>query len=226
MSTEPAADTFRADMDEALSAEITSRHSYFQLKYFVIGKEPTHQARMWQCLRELKARQESLTALDLQIEETRDQLELLEIDHQETDCVLPPWGEGNVNNVRRAAVRERQLTRKMTSTKDSLARLGEQKTYLLQEARFFLESYKNLRAVEPLKNFDDLASQKEYWGEKLAQKINLKMLLQNPLDMELIETVLALPDDIPVKTQMVGRLNAIQNQLLQIKEEYRKKLGA
>jgi hypothetical protein len=52
------------------------------------------------------------------------------------------------------------------------------------------------------------------------------MLLQNPLDMELIETILVLPDDIPVKTQMVSRLNNIQNQLLQLKEEYKKKLEA
>jgi hypothetical protein len=32
---------------------------------------------------------------------------------------------------------------------------------------------------------------------------------------------LALPDDIPVKKQMVNRLNTIQTQLLEVKEEYK-----
>ena len=49
--------------------EINSRHSYFQLKYFLIGKEPTLQSKMWQCLRELKTRNESITNMDLELEE-------------------------------------------------------------------------------------------------------------------------------------------------------------
>jgi prephenate dehydrogenase len=37
---------------------LTGRHSYFQLKYFIVGKEPTPQAKIWQCLREMKARRD------------------------------------------------------------------------------------------------------------------------------------------------------------------------
>ena len=55
-------------MDDLLKNEVVQRHSYFQLKYFLIGKEPTNQAKMWQCLRELKTRRQSLKAISLEIE--------------------------------------------------------------------------------------------------------------------------------------------------------------
>lgn len=221
-----------ANIDEVLKAEIASRHSYFQLKYFVIGKEPTTQAKLWQCLRELKARRESLTALDMEIADTKDRIELLAMDVKEYEYSAPSedmqyeeeW-EREHNN-RRYEIRGRQLDRKLTAAKEALAQLEDKRKWLLQEAHFFYESYMNLEKLEPLKDFDDLDAQKQYWGERLAQKINLKMLLQSPLDIEMIETIIALPDDIPVKKQMIGRLNTIQDQLLQLKQEYKKKLGA
>lgn len=220
-------------MDEVLKREITSRHSFFQLKYFVIGKEPTYQAKMWQCLRELKARKDSLTAIDFEIENTKDNIELLEIQIEEHNTILPPWNTENLQGAdyshpddRKHAIKIRQLERHLKSTEHSLVQLEERKKWLLQEAQFFLEFYKSLEKVEALKDFDDLDAQKEYWGEKLSQKINLKMLMQSPLDIEMIETIIALPDDIPVKKQIVGRLNTMQDQLLQLKEEYRKKLDS
>jgi hypothetical protein len=231
MSTEIKPETFMNQLDEVLKAEVAQRHSYFQLKYFVIGKEPTHQARMWQCLRELKSRREALTALDFEIEEAKDNLELSNMQVTEWESKKPgrsvtATDQENNFDQRRYEINMRKLGRQVAAGTANLAQLEERKVWLLQEATFFLESYKNLEKVAPLKHFDDIDAQKEYWGEKLGQKINLKMLLQNPLDMELIETVIALPDDIPVKKQMVGRLNSVQNQLLQLKEEYRKKLGA
>ena len=67
--------------------ELSSRHSYFQLQYFLIGKEPTNQSKMWQCLRELKSRKDNLESIDLQIEEEKDNLEfqklsLLELENE------------------------------------------------------------------------------------------------------------------------------------------------
>ena len=54
-----------AQLDEVLKNEPVNRHSYVQLKYFLIGKEPTIQAKMWQCIKELKTRRDSLNALEL-----------------------------------------------------------------------------------------------------------------------------------------------------------------
>lgn len=222
---EVEAASFMTDIDKVLEAEVAQRHSFFQLKYFVIGKEPTHQSRMWQCLRELKARREALAALELEIEEGHDNLDLSEMQYDEyinTDDVVnrEKYAE------RRRHIMGRKLLRQIKAAKNNLVQLEEKKKWLLQEAQFFLESFKNLEGIEKMKDFDDLDAQKQYWGEKLANKINLKMLMQNTVDTELIETVIALPDDIPIKKTMVNRLNSIQNQLLQLKEEYKKKLGA
>ena len=64
------------EMRDLLSQqEISQRHSYFQLKYFLIGKEPTYQSKMWQCLRELRNRVESLDNMSLEIDELKDKIE-------------------------------------------------------------------------------------------------------------------------------------------------------
>ena len=66
-------------MNEILNYEMAERHSYFQMKYFIVNKEPTTQSKMWQCLREIKSRYESLQALDLEVDESKDNLELIDI---------------------------------------------------------------------------------------------------------------------------------------------------
>ena len=60
--------------------EIRNRHTFFQLRYFVLGKEPTVQSRLRKCLVELRARQESIENLRLSIEEAKDDIELANID--------------------------------------------------------------------------------------------------------------------------------------------------
>ena len=59
--------------------EIVNRHSFFQLRYFLVGKEPTNQARMWRCIRELEVRQQTIEAINLEMEDINDKKELLQI---------------------------------------------------------------------------------------------------------------------------------------------------
>jgi hypothetical protein len=80
-------------------------------------------------------------------------------------------------------------------------------------------AFKNLQEVEPLLDYDNLKAQKQYWGEKLLQKINLKMLMQSHVDTELIETVLALPDDIPIKEQTLKNLDVRHRQMVDMKKQ-------
>ena len=91
--------------------------------------------------------------------------------------------------------------------------------------RSFVETFKNIEKIEPLKNFDDLDSQKDYWGTKLLEKINLRILLQKNVDTELIETALALPDDTPIKQQVINKLNYLQNNILKSNNEFMGKIG-
>lgn len=202
-----------AEMDEVLKYEVAQRHSYFQLKYFLIGKEPTIQAKMWQCLREMKARRDSLTSIDLEIEDSKDRLELLDIsieklrvDQQHASENQDGAKYGDLFQ-REIDLKIRQIERQKKAAEANLLQLADRKKWLEEESRFFLETFKNLYRTEPLKHFDDIEAQKQYWGERLAQKLNLKMLTHNQLDTELIETIVALPDDVPIKKQALGTLN-------------------
>ena len=210
------------EMDDILKNEVAQRHSYFQLKYFLIGKEPTTQAQMWQCLKELKTRKDSLVALDLEIEDSKDKIELLDINIERTTLIVHnPSDSNDLDELRNKEnlINLRRLERQKVSAESSLNQLIERKKWLEEECRFFIETFKNLQKIEPLKHFDDLESQKQYWGEKLAQKLNLKMLTHNQMDTELIETIVSLPDDMPLKNKTLNTLSLRHaNMVKQLKE--------
>ncbi len=62
-------------LDKVLDRRVVNRHSMFQLKHFVIGKEPTNQRRLWRCLEEMKVRREGLSGLKTQMDETADNID-------------------------------------------------------------------------------------------------------------------------------------------------------
>lgn len=191
-----------SEIEEVLKQEVSQRHSYFQLKYFVVGKEPTVQSKMWQCLRELKSRKESLDSIELELENSKDKLELLDISIERINLSNPT----DVLSQKENEIKTRQIKRRKKAAQVNILQLVERKKWLEEESRFFLETFKSLLKIEPLKHFDDIESQKQYWGEKLAQKLNLKMLTHNQLDTELVETLIALPDDMPIKKQALRTL--------------------
>jgi hypothetical protein len=211
-------------MDDLLKNDVVSRHSYFQLKYFLIGKEPTNQAKMWQCLRELKLRKDNLKNLLLQIEEEKDKLEL----HEINIIKLNKLKDQEIDEItaKELVVKQRQLNRAVEGVKNTILDLQEKQRFIEEECEFFLQTYNNIEKIEPIKNFDDIDAQKEYWGTKLLEKMNLKILLENNIDIELVETVLSLPDDIPIKQQVLSKLNALQANMINLQNEYTKKLGA
>lgn len=214
------------EMTELLGNEVSQRHSYFQLKYFLIGKEPTNQAKMWQCLRELKTRKQSLKAISLERDELKDKLELLDINTTRKEAELDKNDGSDELSFREIRIAMRQLERQKQALRESLKELDERETWLEEESRFFVETFKNLNKIEPLRHFDDFECQKQYWNEKLTQKVNLKMLTQNTVDAELIETIVALPDEVQIKKQTLQTLTFKQNQLLQQFAESTKKLGS
>jgi len=207
-------------MREILKYEIAERHSYFQMKYFIINKEPTNQAKMWQCIREIKSRYESLEALELEIEDSKDNLELIDLDINKISKTLENKAKDFSNSKkRRIEILLQKTKRKRYVAEKNLQNLSVKKRYLEEEANFFVVLFNGINNAEPLKNYDDLDVQKEYWNEKLLQKINLKMLMQSNVDTELIETVLALPDDIPIKIQTVKHLDDKHQHLLNMKNQ-------
>jgi hypothetical protein len=208
-------------MNDILNYEMAERHSYFQMKYFIVNKEPTTQSKMWQCLREIKSRYESLQALDLEIDESKDNLELIDININKMIAIYDKkvsMGKPS-DSLKISEIKLRKAKRQRVMADKNIETLVKKKKNLEEEANFFVLSFRNLEVVEPLKDYDDLESQKQYWGEKLLQKINLKMLLQSQVDTELIETVLALPDDIPIKGQTVKNLDSMHKKMIQMKNQ-------
>ena len=201
-------------MSEVLKSDIVQRHSYFQMKYFILGKEPTVQAKLWQCLREIKSRYETIQSIILEIDDQRDNLELLLINKAREQKSANSKDE---LEKKEKEIKVRKIGRQIKATKESIDNLNQRKIWAEEEASFFVHSFKEFEKLEKLKPFDDIESQKEYWQEKISQEINIKMLLQNPLDIELIKTVIALPDDMPVHTQTMKMLENMQKYLLEMK---------
>lgn len=219
---EVSLESIKKEMSKILDHKLPERHSYFQLRYFLIGKEPTNQSKMWQCLRELKLRMDSLDSLELEYEEQKDKLEFLEIKEQSIQLTTDDTNAKESIKIlasRENALNLRKITRKKTAVIASLSTLLDKKKYIEEESIFFLEMFETLQKTETLRDFDDVDAQKQYWQEKLSQKLNLKMLTGGQLDTELIETVIALPDDMHIKQQILQTLNIRHSQMAKAIEQ-------
>lgn len=203
------------------------RHSYFQLRYFVVGKEPTNQAKMWQCLREIRARKSSLDSIELEYEEQKDNLEMLEIEEKTIEINKNKTENKELFNLieKENEIKKRKITRKKKSIIGNMAELLNKKKYIKEELDFFLEMFKAIEKTEPLKSLDDVESQKNYWSEKLTQKLNLKLLSGSAIDNELIETIVSLPDDMAIKKQVINTLTLRQEQIIKKIEENKGKIN-
>ena len=214
------------EIGEVLRKAPEQRHSFFQLKHFIVNKEPTHQAKLWQCLRELHSRKESIDSIIFEIEDANDRLELIHIDEEKERMKfeeLITLGKNKTMTevrVKEWEIKKRQYRRSRTVSERNLAKLKEKLAFLKQEAKFFLECYKKLSEIEPVKDFDDLEAQTEYWNERLSQEVTLRTLLQLPLDAELAKTILALGDDIPIKGRLVNSLTHVSRQMNGLQAKY------
>lgn len=194
------------NLDKVLEKAPENRHSYFQLQHFVIGKEPTRQAQMWQCLREMQSRKESIDNINLEIEEAKDALEIIDIEIKEAD--FPS---------KYKEVKLRQLERKNRILSKTINNLQNKLKFVEQEVRFLLNLFETINKEEKLKDYDDLEAQKELWNAKITEEVHLRILMQQPIDVELTKTVLALPDDMPVKQQMTNLIERKKDIIAQIK---------
>ncbi len=199
-------------INQIASLDVADRHSQFQLIYFVIGKEPTRQAKMWRCVRELQARQESTLAMENEELEIQDRIDLLKIERRRMEELQSNKHQFDAEMIDadEMQIKIRQIGRKITSLDHTLKTIERKKKYIQEESAVFVDVFEHLEAVEPFKPFDDKQAQIEYWNEKLTQELNMKLLLHHPLDGELVKTILSLTDDIPVKQHTVRLLEGLQ----------------
>lgn len=211
----------RADLHKRLQElakhEIIDRHSFFQLKYFLVGKEPTIQSKMWRCLIELNSRKESMEAITLEIEDTYDKLELLNLEIENSNK-FSFFKKKRLKN----RIRARQLERQKRAVSDTLKTLEKKQKNAREEAEFLLGAFESLEKIEQLKPYDDYDSQMEYWNAKFLNELNLELLLRKPIDTELVKSILALDNKAEVKTVTLQMLKSIEEQSLLSEKEPRR----
>lgn len=189
---------FSQDFEEICALKLKERHSYYQLQYFLIGKEPTTQSRLWRCVRELKQRKDSILNVSLEIDELQDDIELLKISLEELEKK-----EKNKKN----EIEIRKINRRITSKELKINELKEKQNFLEEESIFLIKAFKSLSIKEKIKPYDDLESQKEYWDAKLSQEFNLRKSLNLPMDIELLKTILAINSDAIVKQDLLKTIH-------------------
>lgn len=189
-------------VDEILKNDAPDRHSFFQLRFFVVDAEPTLQGKFQACIRELKTRRQSMENMQLESHDLVDKSALLAI---ELERVLDE--EIEVNDAETARQKKQQdieakvLRRKILVNDRQLRELQKKIKFYGEECQFFVEYYNQLKEQDEVKQWDDVEVQKEYWDAKVGQTIHTRLLLGLPLDEELVKAALTLPDDSPVKKE-------------------------
>lgn len=202
--------------------EIPERHSYFQIEKFIIGKEVTIQGQLWQIIRELKARKETVDSYIEQLENAVDELELLDIKiekHQikRKELILEKKEDADqvLNlNIREIEINIKKLERQKSNLNNSIENVKKKIKFTLEESRFFASAFEELEKIEKVKSLDDREAQVEFWNEKLLEEFNLRVLLRTSLDPEFIKTIMALNDEAPVKKHVTSMLQQIQKNMI------------
>ncbi len=205
----------KSDIQKVLENEIVDRHSFFQLQHFVVNGEPTIQSRMWQCIRELKKRYDAIEFITLDIEETKDNIELLDLQVEilRIDEKNNSQRDDELSKIylKQTQVKIRQLLRKKEASLKNLKKVEKTLQEQADEAKLFLKSFEAIQKIEPLKEFDDPQAQREYWNAKLARDINMSLLLGGlPLNIELVKTGLSMPDGSPIKQQLINIIEQLK----------------
>lgn len=199
-----------------------NRHSYYQLKYFVIGKQPTTQSQLWQCLTELQSRKETIDNITLQIEDLRDELELHKLQYLKNDCEV---SDKNDIAKKEKLIKNRKSKRHQESITRNINKLEKQLDYVTQEARFFVQAFEALEQLQPLKDFDDFDSQKELWEAKVAEEINLRLLFHQPLSPDTLKTALSLHEDSSVKREVMKMIENVEKAKVSMIEKDKKRIN-
>ena len=184
--------------------KILPKHTDFQIENFMIGKEFTLAGRVWQCVRELSTRQEALLNINLEIEETNDNLQLQEIKYEKLKLksIFNKKNDIQALNQKQKEIFLRKKERQIRVIKQKQVSLDERKKSIVAESSKILELFKKYNPENKIIDIEDKKTQLDYWNEKLDQELGLTSVLGHPLSMELVRSVLALPNEAPVKMQM------------------------
>lgn len=196
--------------DDITKNKIYNRHTFFQLKHFVLGKELTTQSKLQKCLREIDARKRTIKSIFFGIEDAKDDLELMNLKELNFEKKKP---KNNIDN-KNLEIQIRKLKRKKEMLLDSIKEMEIKLKEAEEETDFFIKAFEQLEMIEPLKRYDDPDSNAEFWNENFMQDLKLRLMLQKPIDIELIKCILSLDSESPVRKEVVGILDQVQRKAI------------
>lgn len=201
-------------------SEMPDRHTFFQIEKFLIGKEPTGQAQLWQIVRELEARKETIENYKKQLEDAEDELELFDIRIERLDRKIRKFANAEEGNndliIRECEINIRRLQRDKECLIKSAKKVQKKSKNLMEEMSYLVHGYEKLiKVVGEMKPMDDEQAQREYWNEKLLEEFNLRTIFNRGIDPEFAKTVLAIDADLPVKQHMERLVKHIQLRMLE-----------
>ena len=187
-------------IDEIVPEGRRNRHSFFQLQYFVIGKEPTVQARIQTCKTELLSRKDEIESFLTMLEEAYDQYRVYEINIEQIKDGRhrDQWSEVDELNIRKIRRQMKVLDHQIQDFKAKLQAKED-------EANFLIGLYEKLCEIEEPKDWDSLPVQTEYWNAKLTRDIEAQFLSGKTPDAEMLKCVLSLPPGMPVRDKLIKK---------------------
>lgn len=214
-------------MDEIIEkANMPDRNSFFQIEKFIIGTQPTAQAQLWAIVRELDSRKEQIQAIEKDLLDAEDNLELISINMEKIDReirILSKITETDNPfvdlNIREKEINIKKLEREKKSLISASQKLNKKLKCIFEEVNCFILGYEKITNIcGPIKPVDDPEAQKEMWNEKFLEEFNLRIILNKPFDTEFVKHVLYMDDKSTVKKQMINMIDQIQNNMSKKKE--------
>jgi hypothetical protein len=195
--------------------DLPNRHTFYQLKHFVIGKELTIQSKLQKCIKEIDARKDAVRDMILSIEEAQDDIKLIEL---KIKSISKKKTKSSINEeFKRISIRK--LNRKKQNLINNIKSIEKKKNDSEEEIKFLMAMFYEIEKIENLKPYDDMQSNIEFWNENFSQELKLRVLLQRPLDIELVKCILSLNNNAPIKQELIQMIESSKNQNLKIEEK-------
>lgn len=173
-------------------ASIPKRPSFFALEYMLVGKEETHQAKLFRITEEIRSKISEVDSIDNQIEDTQDSIKLMEIDYKK------------IEDTEEGIIQKRMITRRIKGKIKENERMNQTKKARIEEIEFLTNLYEKLVKIEPQKNWDDYNVQLEYFDAKIGKEISMRTMLNSGPCLELLKSALALPNESNIKKYLIS----------------------
>jgi hypothetical protein len=196
--------------------KIPSCHSAFQIKSFILGKECSDIGFLWQCIKEIQVRSENLHVLNIDYEETLDNLVLAKLEKKEIELETESVSD-ELKEIykQKKEIKLRKQDRKIHKVERALDALKSQKNDILYETKIFVEEFESGLKQSNFKDYDDFQAQLEFWQAKFEKELALGQCLGQPINPELIKSCLALPKGSPLRESIEFNLQTINKKLLE-----------